>query len=199
MYYLVGLGFFVPIVYYYRYNIGLKLFNVINNVIHNYHIFTNIYESKNNKEDNDEEKTISLIKYNKETYSKNLEIEYPLRIKKEELYLIQQGNMYKRIKSDVLKEEDLIINKTDKLFIQMELTQNDKIYDIHEYINYFYIENNEVLDKVFLEWFMKEFYSIKLEDKYDLNIIDKEINIFNLKQDEKVILLKDSYKIEKCI
>ena len=140
-----------------------------------------------------------MLKYNKETYAKNLEIEYPLKIKKEELYLVNNGGLYKRIKSDVLKEEDLIMNKTDKLFIQIELKQNDRIYDIHEYISNFYIENNEILDKVFLEWFMKEFYSTKLEDNYELNIIDKEINIFKLKKDEKVILTKESYKIEKCI
>ena len=100
-----------------------------------------------------------MLKYNKETYTKNLEIEYPLKIKKEELYLVNNGGLHKRIKSDVLKEEDLIMNKTDKLFIQIELKQNDRIYDIHEYISNFYIENNEILDKVFLEWFMKEFYS----------------------------------------
>ena len=56
-----------------------------------------------------------------------------------------------------------------------------------------------ILDKVFLEWFMKEFYSTKLEEVYELNIIDKEINIFKLQKDEKITLYEDSYTIEKCI
>jgi len=198
MYYLVGCAFSLAFIYYYRYDIGLKLFSTTNNLIRKYHIMTNKKEISKQKEE-EEEKTISLLKYNKETYTKNLEIEYPLKIKKEELYLIHNKNMYKRIKSDVLKEDDLLMNKTNKLFIQIELKQNETIYDIHEYINYFYIEHNEILDKVFLEWFMKEFYSTKLEESYELNIIDKEINIFKLQKDEKVVLLKDSYTIEKCI
>tara|TARA_B100000575_G_C22978192_1_gene564507 strand:+ start:36 stop:641 length:606 start_codon:yes stop_codon:yes gene_type:complete len=201
MYYLVGCAALITGIYYYRYELGMKLLYTANEAIKSYHRLTNIYtkNKKEEKEDILEEKTISLLKYNKETYAKNLEIEYPLKIKKEELYLVNNGGLYKRIKTDVLKEEDLIMNKTDKLFIQIELKQNDKIYDIHEYIGNFYIENNEILDKVFLEWFMKEFYSTKLEDNYELNIIDKEINIFKLKKDEKVILTKESYKIEKCI
>lgn len=201
MYYLVGCAALITGIYYYRNELGMKLLLTANEAIKTYHRLTSRY-TKDKKEENEdvlEEKTISLLKYNKETYTKNLEIEYPLKIKKEELYLVNNGGLYKRIKSDVLKEEDLIMNKTDKLFIQIELKQNDRIYDIHEYISNFYIENNEILDKVFLEWFMKEFYSTKLEDNYELNIIDKEINIFKLKKDEKVILTKDSYKIEKCI
>ena len=201
MYYLVGCAVLITGIYYYRTELGMKLLLTANQAIKSYHRFTSMY-TKDNKEEKEEiveEKTISLIKYNKETYAKNLEIEYPLKIKKEELYLVNNGGLYKRIKRDVLKEEDLIMNKTEKLFIQIELKQNDKIYDIHEHISKFYIENNEILDKVFLEWFMKEFYSTKLEDTYELNIIDKEINIFKLKKDEKVILTKESYKIEKCI
>ena len=200
MYYLVGCAALITGIYYYRYELGMKLLYTTNEMIKNYHRLTNIYtKDKKQEEEILEEKTISLIKYNKETYKKNLEIEYPLKIRKEELYLVNNGGLYKRIKTDVLKEEDLIMNKTDKLFIQIELKQNDNIYDLHEYIVNFYIENNEILDKVFLEWFMKEFYSTKLEDTYELNIIDKEINIFKLKKDEKVILTKESYKIEKCI
>ena len=201
MYYLVGCAFLITGIYYYRNELGMKLLLTANEAIKSYHKFTSMYtkDKKEEKEEIVEEKTISLIKYNKETYAKNLEIEYPLKIKKEELYLVNNGGLYKRIKRDVLKEEDLIMNKTEKLFIQIELKQNDKIYDIHEHISKFYIENNEILDKVFLEWFMKEFYSTKLEDTYELNIIDKEINIFKLKKDEKVILTKESYKIEKCI
>jgi len=201
MYYLVGCAALITGIYYYRYELGMKLLYTANEMIKNYHRLTIIYTKDKKQEEEEilEEKTISLIKYNKETYKKNLEIEYPLKIKKEELYLVNNGGLYKRIKTDVLKEEDLIMNKTDKLFIQIELKQNDNIYDLHEYIVNFYIENNEILDKVFLEWFMKEFYSTKLEDTYELNIIDKEINIFKLKKDEKVILTKESYKIEKCI
>lgn len=201
MYYLVGCAALITGIYYYRYELGMKLLYTANKAIKNYHRLTKLYTNDKNEEKENilEEKTISLLKYNKETYAKNLEIEYPLKIKKEELYLVNNGGLYKRIKTDVLKEDDLIMNKTDKLFIQIELKQNDKIYDIHEYIGNFYIENNEILDKVFLEWFMKEFYSTKLENNYELNIIDKEINIFKLKKDEKVILTKESYKIEKCI
>ena len=201
MYYLVGCAALITGIYYYRYELGMKLLYTANKAIKNYHRLAKLYTNDKKEENEDvlEEKTISMLKYNKETYAKNLEIEYPLKIKKEELYLVNNGGLYKRIKSDVLKEEDLIMNKTDKLLIQIELKQNDRIYDIHEYISNFYIENNEILDKVFLEWFMKEFYSTKLEDNYELNIIDKEINIFKLKKDERVILTKESYKIEKCI
>ena len=74
MYYLVGCAALITGIYYYRYEIGIKLLYTANEAIKSYHRFTSKY-TKDNKEKEEEileEKTISLIKYNKETYAKNL-------------------------------------------------------------------------------------------------------------------------------
>ena len=37
-----------------------------------------------------------------------------------------------------------------------------------------------ILDKVFLEWYLKQFYSTNLSDEYKIHIIDDNINVFSI-------------------
>ena len=42
-----------------------------------------------------------------------------------------------------------------KQFIQVELKYNSKSVDIHEHLEHFYLEDNHILDAVFLKWYLK--------------------------------------------
>ena len=44
----------------------------------------------------------------------------------------------------------------------------------------FYLEHNVILDKVFLEWYLKQFYSVNLSEDYKIHIIDDNINVFSI-------------------
>ena len=45
-----------------------------------------------------------------------------------------------------------------------------------------------VLDRSFLDWYVKTFYSILLDEEYHLSIIDSDINMFKIQKDEYITL-----------
>ena len=67
-----------------------------------------------------------------------------------------------------------------KQFMQIILFQGDKKYEIHEFMDRFMLLGNEILDDKFLVWYLRKFYGLQLENKYRLQIIDINVNLFNL-------------------
>ena len=80
---------------------------------------------------------------------------------------------------------------TKKPFIQVELCQNENKSSIHKHLEHFYIENNKLLDKPFVSWYVKTFYGILLDDEYSLSIIDSDVNMFKLNSEQYVILTEN--------
>lgn len=98
--------------------------------------------------------------------------------------------------SKINEDDEFVI--VDKPFLQVELEQNEKKKEIHEYLHYFFLKGNKLFDKNFLKWYLKYWYQIDLEDNYKLNIIDHEINIINLDPTQYIILGGNgNYFIEK--
>lgn len=97
------------------------------------------------------------------------------------------------------KDDDistLQISPITKPFIQVELKYGgDTCLDIHEYLDVFYVEGNHILDKQFLQWYLKYHFSLDLDDEYTINIIDKDVNIFNLTSDQSILLESDNYVV----
>ena len=85
----------------------------------------------------------------------------------------------------------------EKPFLQVELEQNGEKKEIHEYLHYFYLDGNKILDKAFLKWYMNYWYQMDLANTYKLHIIDNNINIFTLGTDEYIILNDNAYDIKK--
>ena len=105
--------------------------------------------------------------------------------------------IYDNIKNRVSEDEEFVVIEV-KPFLQVELEQNEKKKEIHEYLPYFYLKGNKLFDKKFLKWYLDYWYKIDLEGEYSLNIIDHEINIIQLKPDQHVILEdKGNYSIKK--
>ena len=82
-----------------------------------------------------------------------------------------------------------------KQFIQVELKYNDKSFDIHEHLNLFYLEDNHILDAVFLKWYLKFWFFLDLPKEYVINIIDKDVNIFTLEQNQSIVFTDDKYVV----
>ncbi len=80
------------------------------------------------------------------------------------------------------------MNKIDKPFIQVELCQNDEKTSIHKNLEGFYLEDNTLLDESFLEWYVKTFYAIILDDDYNLSVIDSDVNMFKIEKGQRVDL-----------
>ena len=94
--------------------------------------------------------------------------------------------------------ETLTFIPAKKPFIQVELKYDDRSVEIHDYLDYFNIVGNHILDTTFLKWYMKYWYHINLTEDYTLHIIDADVNIFELSPSQSVLIEKNSYKIVTC-
>ena len=94
---------------------------------------------------------------------------------------------------DTTKEE-FQFTKTDKPFIQVELEQNNKTFEIHKFLKEHYFEGNKILDKGFLQWYLSYYSLGTLADEYTLKIIDKNIEMFTMDKNQYILLSGDGYK-----
>ena len=110
--------------------------------------------------------------------------------------MISKDDVFKLIEMDNTKLDDYFdINNKTKILLQVQIEQYNQKIDIHEFLNQFYMNDNKILDTTFLEWYLYEFYAIQVDKGYKLNIIDGDINIFNISSVEYLIINKndDSY------
>ena len=96
--------------------------------------------------------------------------------------------LYKRITNKEDIDQNVKMNKIDKPFIQVELCQNEEKMSIHKKLEGFYLEDNTLLDESFLEWYVKTFYAIILDDDYKLSVIDSDVNMFKIEKGQRVDL-----------
>ena len=73
---------------------------------------------------------------------------------------------------------------------------NDNEVEIHNKIKFFVTEGNEILSKKFLLWFMKQYHNIDICDDYRLQIIDNDINMFDIKKLMSIKIKKNTYSLE---
>lgn len=159
-----------------------------------------ISEAKNSDNDNDddesdeeEEKLISFLGYNNDgsvyttdelennRYIDDEDFNMMMLVKKED-----ELKLYKRIhqKGEITSEASF--EKVSKPFLSVEVEQNNNRVAIHDQLKSFYINGNMLLDKVFLKWYMEEFYGMNLEEDYKIHIIDSNIEMHKIQFDQSV-------------
>jgi len=94
--------------------------------------------------------------------------------------------------------DTLVFIPAKKPFIQVELKYNDRSIEIHDYLDYFNIVGNHILDTTFLKWYMKYWYHINLTEDYMLHVIDADVNILELSPSQSILIEKNSYTIVTC-
>ena len=115
-----------------------------------------------------------------------------------------ENEYYKRLDNmshiNIFKNEDfdLDIETIEKQFIQVEYIYedndgNEKLVDIHGHLGDFYVKGNIILDKYFLEWYLKTFYDIEINSEYKLRFFDKDVNMFTLSSNNGIILCNNTY------
>lgn len=104
------------------------------------------------------------------------------------------GNEYFKILEDdaLLLEIDYL--PIEKQFIQVELEQNNKKICIHENLDKFYLADNKLFTKSWLQWYLSKYYGERLEDAYTIHIIDNSVNLFKISEKEYIFLTKQSYE-----
>jgi len=116
-------------------------------------------------------------------------------------FVCWQENKYRRIEDAKLLEiddyqwckDDIIFNSIKSPFIQVELVQNGKTFDIHRNLKGFYFVGNMILDTAFLQWYMYNFHYGKLEDGYVCKIIDHDVEMFDLRARVHITITPDRY------
>ena len=79
-----------------------------------------------------------------------------------------------------------------RIFCFVEIEQFGKRISIHEHLCNFYLDKNVILSKTFLEWYLKKFYSIELQNEYKLHIIDSNVNLFTINETQCIELIKEN-------
>ena len=135
--------------------------------------------------------TYTSYNLEKNTYIEDTNFDLMFLRKKE-----KELELYKRISNKEDINQNIKMNKIDKPFIQVELCQNEEKKSIHKKLEGFYLEDNTLLDEPFLEWYVKTFYAIILDDDYKLSVIDSDVNMFKIKRGQRIDLNdKKSYQL----
>ena len=104
---------------------------------------------------------------------------------------IENDKVYKRILDKNEISENVKIEKIVKPFIQIELCQNENKTSIHKHLENFYVEDNKLLDKTFMNWYVKTFYGVLLDEDYTLSIIDSDVNMFKINKEQHIVLTQN--------
>ena len=143
----------------------------------------------------EEPKLISFIGYNNDgsvytteeldnnRYIEDENFNMMMLVKKEE-----DAKLYKRIHEKGEISSEVTFEKVTKPFLSVEIEQNNSRVAIHDELKSFYINGNMLLDKVFLEWYLEEFYSMNLEEDYKIHIIDSNIEMHKIQFDQSVTI-----------
>lgn len=152
--------------------------------------------NKINKEEEDEEKNNYIIQYNSKKNKTIIQSILKYNIFKEtDLIVIKMKDMYKIIEKNdnIEKQIYCLFQPIKKPFLQVDFIQNEKSTEINDNLQKFYLKDN-ILDEIFIKWFMKYFYNITVTN-YKINIIDENVNMFEIKENEKIQILENGYKI----
>lgn len=146
-----------------------------------------IQDSENNIEflgyNKNDDTTYTSYNLEKNTYIEDTDFDLMFLRKKE-----KELELYKRISNKEDINQNIKMNKIDKPFIQVELCQKEEKKSIHKKLEGFYLEDNTLLDEPFLEWYVKTFYAIILDDDYKLSVIDSDVNMFKIKSGQRIDL-----------
>tara|TARA_A100001011_G_scaffold400033_1_gene511856 strand:+ start:92 stop:697 length:606 start_codon:yes stop_codon:yes gene_type:complete len=162
----------------------------------NIYLEENGYISKKKLEEKKKKSENYIIQYNSKTDKiKVNDINTFKLLKDTDLLIIQKNHLYKRIQNykEILKENENFIN-IKKPFLQVDFIQDNKSIEINDNLKSFYLNGNIILDNIFMKWFMKYFYNKNIE-KYTISIIDENVNMFEIKENEKIQITDSGYKI----
>ena len=107
------------------------------------------------------------------------------------------GNEYFKILADDEPLSEIDYLPLEKQFIQVELEQNNKKICIHENLEKFYLADNKLFTKSWLQWYLNNYYGERLEDDYIIHIIDSSVNLFKISSKEYILLTKQAYETHK--
>ena len=152
-------------------------------------------EEDEDESEEEEDKLVSFLGYNDDgsvyttdelennNYIDDESFNMMMLVKKEE-----DSRLFKRIHEKGEISTEVKFEKVTKPFLSVEVEQNNNRIAIHDKLKGFYINGNMLLDKIFLKWYLEEFYGMNLEDNYKIHIIDSNIEMHKIQYDQSVTI-----------
>jgi hypothetical protein len=116
------------------------------------------------------------------------------------IFYVNQNNYVRYNNLEILIENFLIYNSNFVNFINVVLTYDNIIYDLDLKTDNYYIENNILFDKAFMQYYMLKYYNIIYNDKteYKISILDNNFNAIELSKTQ-FLVIQETNRIEECI
>ena len=156
---------------------------------------SDVEEDDESQNEEEEEKLVSFLGYNNDgSVYTTYELENNSYIDDEDFSMMmlvkkdKEQDLYKRIHEKGEISSELLFEKVSKPFLSVEVEQNNNRIAIHDQLKGFYINGNMLLDKVFLKWYLEEFYGMNLDDDYKIHIIDSNIEMHKIQFDQSVTI-----------
>jgi len=122
------------------------------------------------------------------------------------IYISKKGNneVFLEIKQDELKDDETILQlkekleniKRKKLFLNVQLIVNEKEYDLNDIVSKYCVTGNNILSIDFLKHILEDDLELELENQeYKINIIDKNIVMFDIDKINSITITEEGYKI----
>jgi len=92
-------------------------------------------------------------------------------------------------------------NISNVRFADIQIIYKSNKYSVDFSKDNYYINGNILFDKEFVKWYLNSAYGILIDDKeeYTCTIMDQNINCICLDSSNKIVLEKDSYRVESSI
>lgn len=198
---------------------GIKVLNLYNFTTRNVRELIN-----NCKEDEDEEEDVYKIvllrkdgfvskfllyfEYESDFYITDYEDLIECLENEESKYIyISKNNddeKFLQINPDELKEDDAILQlkekleniENKKLFLNVQMIVDEKEYDLNNFVRKYCVTGNNILSIDFLKHILQDNLEIELEtEDYKINIIDKNIVMFDINKSNSISITEKGYKI----
>ena len=186
---------------------SVKSYHTLNLYWSDYNNSTVVEKIKNIEEEEEDISKINLEGINGEGAIEYFEIEENENIDNDELtdFKIlfveheEDGKVYYENVSNDVDIKSLFekgVETVKRQFLQIELEQDNEKIDIHEHISKYYVKNNTLFSKMFMDYYMEKYYEKSIKDSYKINIIDKEITLLSIDETQELILTENGYKFK---
>ncbi len=103
-------------------------------------------------------------------------------------------NYYKRIlnKNDIVNDISDFISNVNILSVDVSIDGNEYGVDLNE----FNLINNKLLDEPFIKWYLNKHYGIVINNKYEIIVIDNDVNVHKLYNNNYIIINNDTFTIK---
>jgi len=112
---------------------------------------------------------------------------------------VKEDKKYGLIVYNLKKKVDNININNELLFLSVTLKYKNDDYniDLNKPVNY-YVQSNYILNPNFVNYYAYEYLNINLTDTYEIEIMDKNLEIINLTKNDHINVIDGSYKVEHC-